>query len=151
MDILHNHQHDAFVIVSSDSDLTALTHRLRRAQRDVYVLGGPQTPLSLRNASTTFRVLTSLLTPPDHGDDPRQSARAIALEVEELIVGTLVRLGGAENWIGVGVLARALRERAPTFRVKQHGYRTLDELIASSDLMELTAEGGKRVKLRRSG
>ncbi|HHL22595.1 MAG TPA: NYN domain-containing protein, partial [Aliiroseovarius sp.] len=44
MDILHTGRFDGFVLVSSDSDFTALANRIREEGKDVYGIGETKTP-----------------------------------------------------------------------------------------------------------
>ena len=54
MDILHENNVDGFVIVSSDSDFTALAAKIREGGKSVYGMGGSKTPRSFRTACTDF-------------------------------------------------------------------------------------------------
>ena len=54
MDILHSGRFDGFVLVSSDSDFTALANRVREQGIDVIGVGEAKAPESLRNACNRF-------------------------------------------------------------------------------------------------
>ena len=54
MDILHSHQVDGFVLVSSDSDFTRLALRVREAGLKVYGIGEKKTPAPFIAACDKF-------------------------------------------------------------------------------------------------
>ena len=54
MDILHTGRFDGFVLVSSDSDFTALANRLREDGVEVIGIGEDKAPVSLRNVCNRF-------------------------------------------------------------------------------------------------
>ena len=57
MEHLYKKTCDAFCIVSSDSDFTALAAKIREEGRAVYGIGGEKTPTSFRQACTEFFLL----------------------------------------------------------------------------------------------
>ena len=63
MDCLHENICDGFVICSSDSDFTALVHRLRRSGKVVYGVGNQNTPNAFRSACNAFHQLISTKQP----------------------------------------------------------------------------------------
>lgn len=62
IDLLHTQPPDAFAILSSDADFTALMLRLREAGREVYGFGEAKAAAALRTACTEFFELDG---PPD--------------------------------------------------------------------------------------
>ena len=64
MDILHQGRFDGFVLVSSDSDFTALANRLREDGLTVVGIGEKKTPEALRNVCNRFIFIENL----DGGD-----------------------------------------------------------------------------------
>ena len=54
MDILHTGRFDGFVLVSSDSDFTALANRVRENGLDVIGIGEKKAPEALRNVCNRF-------------------------------------------------------------------------------------------------
>ena len=60
MDILHSGRFDGFVLVSSDSDFTALANRIREQGLDVIGIGAAKTPESLRNVCNRFIFLENI-------------------------------------------------------------------------------------------
>ena len=62
MDLLHSGRFEGFCLVSSDSDFTRLTSRLREQGADVYGFGKQDTPESFRQACRRF-IYTENLVP----------------------------------------------------------------------------------------
>ena len=65
MDILHSKRFDGFVIVSSDSDFTALANRLREDGVDVIGIGEKKTPKSFQKVCNRFVVIDNILDTAD--------------------------------------------------------------------------------------
>jgi len=61
MDILHTGRFDGFVLVSSDSDFTALGNRLREQGVEVIGIGESKAPVSLRNVCNRFILLENII------------------------------------------------------------------------------------------
>ena len=62
MDLLHTGRFDGFVLVSSDSDFTALANRLREQGLDVIGIGEDKTPQSLRKAYNRFILIENIIS-----------------------------------------------------------------------------------------
>lgn len=60
MDLLYTNRFDAFCLVSSDSDFTALAIRLKEQGSIVYGFGKKNTPEAFRNACTRFIYVENL-------------------------------------------------------------------------------------------
>jgi uncharacterized LabA/DUF88 family protein len=61
MDILHTGRFDGFVLVSSDSDFTALANRIREQGLDVIGIGESKAPESLRNVCNRFVLIENIV------------------------------------------------------------------------------------------
>lgn len=70
MDILHTGRFDGFVLVSSDSDFTALANRIREQGLDVIGIGEGKAPESLRNVCNRFVLIENIV------DEPAPVAKA---------------------------------------------------------------------------
>ena len=64
MDILHTGRFDGFVLVSSDSDFTALANRVREQGMDVIGIGEAKAPESLRNVCNRFILIENIVDEP---------------------------------------------------------------------------------------
>jgi len=64
MDILHSGRFDGFVLVTSDSDFTALANRIREQGLQVIGIGERKTPESLRNVCNRFVFIENLVEEP---------------------------------------------------------------------------------------
>lgn len=74
MDILHGGRFDGFVLVSSDSDFTALANRLREDGLMVMGIGEDKAPESLRNVCNRF-ILIENLNSDDAGTKEKAAAK----------------------------------------------------------------------------
>ncbi len=79
MDILHADNVDGFVIVSSDSDFTALATKIREGGKVAYGFGGGKTPASFRSACTKFFLL------PQAAGAPKSAPAGTAKKAREAI------------------------------------------------------------------
>ena len=75
MDILHTGTFDGFVLVSSDSDFTALANRIREDGKDVIGIGEGKAPESLRNVCDRFILIENIV---DEPEPPKKGTAATA-------------------------------------------------------------------------
>ncbi len=78
MDILHTGRFDGFVLVSSDSDFTALANRIREQGLDVIGIGEGKAPESLRNVCNRFILIENIIDEPAAADQGPHDARRAA-------------------------------------------------------------------------
>lgn len=153
MDLLHTERPEHYVLVSMDSDFSALAHRVRRSGASVHGVGYDSAAAALRASCTTFvtfRELSTLLGSSDAEVGPRGWKRAPE-DAEDRLLLALVKLGGAREWIRLSDLGQELRSFSPTFEPRFFGARTLRELCAAIDSIELENAGSEplvRVALR---
>lgn len=158
MDLLTSHCVDRFVIVTSDSDFTALAHRLRRAGAAVHGVG-PKTASSAFKTSCTVFVEQDLLLDRalSWGAEPEQPPALWSREpadAEAIIVGAMVRMGAAHTWIELPALRKTLEDLEPTFDTRVYRRRNLEDLLGALSSVELdtnTTPSLARIALRRNG
>ncbi|MBL0128016.1 MAG: NYN domain-containing protein [Flavobacteriales bacterium] len=135
MDLLHGGNVDGFVIVSSDSDFTKLSTRLREGRKKVYGIGEKKTPTSFRNACDKF-VFVEVLAPP-----PPSSGRTSGKlqhtppvqgpdeELRRLVTTTIQDMTDDSGWIALGGLGTGLLKKQPEFDARNYGYKRLSDLM----------------------
>ena len=127
MDILHTERPNHYVLVSNDSDFSALAHRIRRSGATVHGVGHTSAAASLRASCSTFLTfedLSSLIlsTDPAAGTDLWKRPPS---DAEDRVLHALVRLGAARQWVDISKLGQELREASPTFDPRFYGSRSL--------------------------
>lgn len=133
MDLLHTSKIDHFVLVSSDSDFSALAHRIRRSGAKVHGLGSDGSSPTLRESCTTFHTFANLRGTAIAGTSPALPDLWSAQpgDVADRLLGTIVSLGGARGWVSVADLGRELSRTVPKFDSRAYSRRTLTDLCAS--------------------
>jgi predicted nuclease of predicted toxin-antitoxin system len=133
MDILHTGQFDGFVIVSSDSDFTALANRLREGGRFVVGMGEKKTPESLRNVCNRYifiENITKEATPRN-----KQPEQSIA------IVRDAIDKGAQSNeWQNLSIVGKNIMAAHPDFDQRTFGYAKLSELVENLPIIEMKRE-----------
>ena len=129
MDILHAGAVGGFCIVSSDSDYTRLTTRIREQGLFGMGVGRSFTPKSFVNACEVF-VYTENLVPPQECDDHEGgvlqltdwteiASRAIEMSIQD------------DGWAFLGAVGNSLRQLDPAFDSRSYGHKQLSQLIGS--------------------
>lgn len=143
MDLLHTERPDHYVLISNDSDFSALAHRIRRSGATVHGVGHASAASSLRASCTiflTFDELSSLIVSTDATAGPDVWKRTPG-DAEDRVLGALVRLGAARRWVDISKLGQELREASPTFDPRFYGCRTLGDLCDAIDSVEVDRQG----------
>jgi len=83
MDILHTGRFDGFVLVSSDSDFTALANRIREQGLDVIGIGEAKAPESLRKVCNRFILIENIVEEESERDKPGAEAAQDASRRDE--------------------------------------------------------------------
>lgn len=140
MDLLHTELYDAFALVSSDSDFTPLSIRLREACVYVFGVGEEKTPLPFRNACDNF-ILTQNLgveePPPPAPQEEKKPARkkvkpAPVADINQVHVHLKTaseRYSDADGWTNISSAGGYLRRVMPDFASKTYGYSKLTDLV----------------------
>lgn len=151
MDVLHSGRFDGFVLVSSDSDFTALANRIREHGSDVIGIGEKKAPASFRNACNHFVVLEADKQNPVNGHK-RTSPSEVARDPEDaahLIVQAMEKGNKPNDWHSLSVVGKQLRTVSESFSVRDYGCSSLSKLISRLDGFETRMDGG-HVQVRMS-
>ena len=145
MDILHQRRFDGFVLVSSDSDFTALANRLREDGLMVIGIGERKTPEALRNVCTRFIFIENIGS---EAVEPtgREKARAAL----PLIEAAMQKLESGDEWFPLGPIGQAIQNAHPDFDTRTYGHRKLSALV--QDIAEIeTRKQNNQLMIRLAG
>ncbi len=164
MDILHTGRFDGFVLVSSDSDFTALANRIREQGLDVIGIGESKSAESLRNVCNRFvmieNIVDEMLPEPrearDRTDDraepsePHQHApvKQPPINAVPLILRAMDKIAQDDEWYALGPLGQYLTAENPDFDARTYGKRKLSDLILVLKRFE-TKKVGSQFHVRR--
>lgn len=141
MDILHSGRFDGFVLVSSDSDFTALGNRIREQGLDVIGIGEAKTPESLRNVCNRFILIDNIVeTPGDTRSTSGAKAKLSAADAEKLVLTALDKSDLPDGWIPLGQLGQIIQAEHRDFDVRTYGERKLSDLVYKLKKVETRKE-----------
>lgn len=156
MDILYTGRVDGFCLVSSDSDFTRLSTRLREAGMKVFGMGEQKTPSAFRAACDKFIYIEIL-------DQPEVSPKQVKLSdlrkkeviskadktLVNLITASIKDIADENGWAFLGELGNMLLKKRPDFDPRNYGFEKLLPLIKSLHQFEIDEResGRKHVKL----
>jgi hypothetical protein len=157
MDILYTGRVDGFCLVSSDSDFTRLSTRLREAGMKVFGMGEQKTPSAFRAACDKFIYIEIL-------DQPVPAPREIKLSdlrkkdkvisktdknLLALVASSVNDIADENGWAFLGELGSFLSKKRPDFDPRNYGFEKLLPLIKSLNSFEIDERetGRKNVKL----
>lgn len=147
MDILHAGRFDGFVLVSSDSDFTALANRIREEGLDVIGIGESKAPESLRKVVNRFIEIENLVeeTSSQTKDRPGKKKPIDALP---LILRAMERMDQDDDWYALGALGSQITAEVTDFDTRTYGKRKLSDLVADIKRLE-TKKQGTQLMVRR--
>ncbi len=148
MDLLYDDNVESFALVTSDSDFTALTHRLRESGKAVYVIGTQKAPESLRNACDKFIDLDVLGDADDETEDDAAQSDASgavvpAINLQSALTRALNAVSDDDGWASLQSLGNQLNRTHPSFDPRTFagpGGR-LSNLVADLPYLETTGSG----------
>lgn len=143
MDILHTGRFDGFVLVSSDSDFTALANRIREQGLDVIGIGEAKAPESLRNVCNRFILIENIVEEPVPATGARGAApgKPAPKEAIPLILKAMEKIAQDDEWYELGALGQTIIAANPDFDTRTYGKRKLSDLIAELRRFETKREG----------
>ncbi len=146
MDILHARRFDGFVLVSSDSDFTALANRLREDGLTVIGIGEKKTPEALRNVVNRFIFIENLDgTPTERKSSTEKSAAALPL-----IASAMEKIAQEDDWYNLGQIGQTIQAAHPDFDTRTYGHSKLSALVGDIPALETQKAGARLlVKLRK--
>ena len=143
MDILHTGRFDGFVLVSSDSDFTALANRIREQGLDVIGIGESKAPESLRNVCNRFILIENIVEEPVStvkGAAPAAGKQA-PKEAIPLILKAMEKMAQDDEWYELGALGQTITAVYPDFDTRTYGKRKLSDLVSELRRFETKREG----------
>ncbi len=144
MDILHTGRFDGFVLVSSDSDFTALANRIREQGLDVIGIGEAKAPESLRNVCNRFILIENIVeeaAPSARGEPAAATTKQAPKEAIPLILKAMDKIAQDDEWYELGKLGQTITAASPDFDARTYGKRKLSDLIAELKRFETKREG----------
>lgn len=147
MDVLHTGRFDGFVLVSSDSDFTALANRLREDGVEVIGIGERKAPVSLRNVCNRFVLIENIISAHDDSvddegqkTDPEKNAERPIVQPRkaiELIRAAMRSIDPDGDWYRLSDLGSYLTRSNPDFDSRTHGRAKLSDLVSLLTPFEL--------------
>lgn len=144
MDILHTDRFDGFVIVSSDSDFTALANRLREEGKLVVSIGENKTAQALRNVVNRFILIENLeTTVPD-----QKAAAPHPKQALSQIKQAMAKIEAVDGWFNLGPLGKTILAAHPDFDTRTYGHQKLSQLIQEIPKLEYRSDQNGQVRCR---
>lgn len=151
MDILHTGRFDGFVLVSSDSDFTALANRVREQGMDVIGIGEAKTPESLRNVCNRFILVENIVDEHDSTEGEvkvKPKKKTAPTEAVPLILKAMEKITQDDEWYALGQLGQYIIAENPDFDTRTYGKRKLSDLVQDLKRFE-TRKIGNQLHIRR--
>jgi hypothetical protein len=153
MDILHTGRFDGFVLVSSDSDFTALASRLRENGVEVIGVGESKAPVSLRNVCNRFILIENLVEQdmePDLAGATDSNPKPITQprKLIELIRAAMRGIEQEGDWYRLSAIGSYIVRANPDFDPRTYGRAKLSELVAMLDPFETKKVNGNHLEIR---
>ncbi len=150
MDIMHTGRFDGFVLVSSDSDFTALANRIREQGLEVIGIGEKKTPESLQNVCNRFVLIENIVdSDAAQAGAKTKSKKLSAKHAERLIVSAMEEAKSDDDWYLLTRLANHIYATKPDFAPRNYGHAKLSELVKSLDHRFQTRGTGKSLSVRK--
>ena len=147
MDTLHSGRFDGFVLVSSDSDFTALANRIREHGLLAVGIGESKTPDALRNAFNRFILVENLLPGKmNSGTEPKR--KPSPKKAESLILSAMDQINPEAEWYHLGQIGQAVISRSPDFDSRTYGEKKLSDLVKKLGF-RTKKRGGNRLDVAR--
>lgn len=138
MDILHGRRFDGFVIVSSDSDFTALANRMREDGLTVIGIGESKAPEALRNVCNRFILIENLVNDAD-GPKSMEAAKTAL----PLIEAAIDKIDQEDEWYALGQIGQAIQNAHPDFDTRTYGHTKLSALVNALKGVETRRQGNQ--------
>lgn len=157
MDILHKGRFDGFVLVSSDSDFTALANRLREDGVEVIGIGESKAPVSLRNVCNRFVLIENIVSAEKETDRPQKigksekatSDRLPPSKATPLVIKAMESIDAEGEWYSLGQLGQYITRANPDFDPRTYGSPKLSDLLEKTGRFEMKKSQGRNLEVRR--
>lgn len=134
LDILHSGVVEGFCLVSSDSDYTRLSTRIRESGIFVMGIGEKKTPKPFVNACDVF-VFTENLVPEEKKVDQKSRKPPIKIKADQEPIPMLRKAFEMsvqeDGWSLLAVMGNMLYQLDPSFDPRTYGHKQLSRLIGS--------------------
>ncbi|WP_292467543.1 NYN domain-containing protein [Methanolobus sp.] len=146
MDLLYTDKLDGFCIVSSDSDFTRLSQRIRETGLKVYGFGEKKTPQAFISACDKFIYTENLRKEVTATSDVTTSAKSDKWSTNELkgnskLVNNLRNAvedsADDDGWAFLADVGGNIIKRSPDFDPRNYGYKKLGELVEATNLFDI--------------
>ena len=147
MDLLYTDTMDGFCVVSSDSDFTKLSARIREAGLTVYGFGERKTPSAFVAACDKFIYLDILRKTDDRGEAEQPTRRMPSQQLKsDTRLVTLLRNATEDSadetgWANLGTVGQNVANKSPDFDPRNYGYKKLGDLVRAIDLFAIDERG----------
>ena len=135
MDILHDKNVDGFCIISSDSDFTRLSTRIREEGLVVYGFGEKKTPEAFISACDEF-IFTENLR---EKTKPKKTISSDK-KLKTMISDALDAVSDEDNWALLTRLTLHIKKTNPGFDTRTYGYEKMGQLIKSLNYLNIKEE-----------
>ena len=139
MDLLYTEKLDGFCIVSSDSDFTRLSSRIREAGLTVYGFGEKKTPKAFVSACDKF-IYTEIL----RKDEPavltkKKTTKELKgnTRLVDLIRNAVEDSADEDGWAYLANVGQNIANQAPESDPRNYGYKKLGEIIRAIKLFDI--------------
>ena len=154
MDLMHRGRLDGVCLISSDSDFTRLTQRLREDGLAVYGFGEHKTPVAFRNACSRFIYVENLIqSSPAKGEasdvPAAPTAKKEAPSKAVKIIAKAIEDSDDDGWTNLSGVGSRILGAAPDFDVRSYGCRNLVTLVEKSGGFEVDKNPAGTVRIRR--
>ena len=159
MDILHTGRFDGFVLVSSDSDFTALANRLRENGVVVIGIGEGKAPVSLRNVCNRFILIENLVDHDKEQPVAGEPAKPVAAHTTAtrqapsaaipLVIKAMESIDPEGEWYSLGQIGQYITRATPDFDPRTYGSAKLSDLLVKSGRFEVKKGQGNHLEARR--
>ncbi len=149
MDILHTGRFDGFVLVSSDSDFTALANRVREQGMDVIGIGEAKAPSSLKTVCNRFITIENIYEDQqaDAGSGAQKGKKKPS-EAIDLILRAMDKIDTDDDWYTLGQLGQYITAENPDFDTRSYGKKKLSDLVQELKRFE-TRKMNNQLQIRR--
>ena len=137
---------DGFVLVSSDSDFTALANRIREQGLTVIGIGEGKTPESLRNVCTRFVMIENIVEGPEKTE--KTEGKRDVKDALPLILGAMDKIDQDGEWFQLGVIGQTIQADNRDFDTRSYGRAKLSDLVRDTRRFEMKREGN-HIVIRR--
>jgi uncharacterized LabA/DUF88 family protein len=146
MDLLYTEKLDGFCIVSSDSDFTRLSQRIREAGLKVYGFGEKKTPVAFISACDKFIYTENLRKEETSISEISTSSKSEkwstnVLKGDSKLVNHLRNAvedsADEDGWAFLAEVGGNLIKRSPDFDPRNYGYKKLGELVEATNLFDI--------------